>query len=142
MTRYAEDAARRILLDDATYAAITTRIYPLAAPQRAAMPYTITETSPEEPSHHLANEAGVTESMVELFHYSTDYDQARSMGEAARLALCNQRGTVNISGETLHLESCRLQETNLTHLPDQGGGEIGIFECRQLFRIWTTTTNP
>lgn len=142
--RFAEDAVRELMLRDSSYSAIVgkVRVYPLVAPQGVPLPYAITETSPETPSGHLVSESGVAESMVDVFHYSNDYDQARMMGEHARNALSKHQGQVNVDGQSIYIPSLRLTETNMEHLPDQAGGEIGIFENRQTYRVWHNTQNP
>lgn len=146
MTLYAENFVRFRLVNDATYGSEATgcgsRVYPEIAPQRAEMPFAIVRVRPETPSHHLTNEAGVTDCRVEVSTYATDYDSARDLANAARLAVSNQRGTYTINSETIFIQSCRLENTRPEHLRDEGGEETGIFEMNQTYRVWYNTTNP
>ena len=146
MTLYGENFVRNRLVNDATYGNTDTgcgsRVYPEIAPQRADMPFAVVRVRPETPSHHLLNEAGVTDCRVEVSTYGTNYDDIRNLANAARLAVSNQRGDFTIDGESIFIQSCRLEETRPEHLRDEGGEETGIFEFNQTFRVWYNTTNP
>lgn len=138
-----EQAVRVKLLADATFAALTTSVHPRAeVPQGTDFPFTAYTRVTTGRSPHLLDASGYVEARVQIDHYSTSFDEARSMGEASRNELDGFMGTVTSGLNSLAIGFIHLQDEGDNSEQQDTGNEQSISWVRQDYLIGYTEALP
>lgn len=85
-------AIRDQLLDTAGVTAITSDVYPFAAPQLPDMPFILYHTPEDEPYDDIKGSAGLFRAKMQLDAYSDDHEQAWQLAEEIRKSLQGYTG--------------------------------------------------
>lgn len=96
-------AIRTILTGDATVSALTSRVYPVIAPQNAAFPFIVYRRYTTDPEEAKATAGTLIMQGVEINIYSKSYDNLETIGEAVYDALLSYSGTTN--GVNIHKDT-------------------------------------
>ena len=91
---------------------VSTRIYPVLAPQGAILPYVIYERISGTRIRALASDTDLASPRYQFTSFSDDYDEAYSVSEQVRAALQRYTGTVGSPG--VDIVDCTIEtETDL-----------------------------
>jgi hypothetical protein len=106
-----ESAIRKLLIDDATVAAlVSTRIYPEGgAPQTPPLPFIVTKRISRSHFHHMGAAGGLAIARVQVTSYAKSEGEVETLADAIREALDGYRGTVtntdSLTIKMLHLDN-------------------------------------
>ena len=101
-----EALVARLAADNTVKAAVAARIYPLAAPQGAAMPF-LTYQRISGPREHTHDRAGdLARPRFQFTAVAATYSAAKALINAVRTSLDNFRGTLSgVSVEAIYVEN-------------------------------------
>ena len=85
-------------------ALVSTRIYPIVAPQKAAMPYVLYEQISRWHAHAHGLDATTYNSMIHVTAWADDYDEADNISVQVRLALQDYSGNMAGAGDTFTVQ--------------------------------------
>lgn len=121
----AEKAVSSLLNADAGVAAIVgTKIYGGAAPDETAAPLLIYRKQSADRPEQNDIDPQLVEALIDVLCVAPTYPQLKELGEAVRLALVAQRGTIN-GVDLLYI-----------HLEEEGGDDYEP-QLREHAQVWT-----
>jgi len=94
-----EEALYALLSADATITGlVSTRIYPILAPQNAALPYVTYQVAASRHVHSLDGSSGLAFASVQINCNAASYSVAKAIAEAVRQELQGYAGTPVVDG--------------------------------------------
>jgi hypothetical protein len=132
-----EAVVRAALVASASVSGIVgSRIYPILAPQTAALPLIIWRRSGIERQHSLAGPIGTPTVSLEMQLLATTYEQARELADKVRLVLDGYGGTLN-NTEVKHVY---LDQEADDFVQLAGGDLPPVYQVTQTYQIiWQET---
>lgn len=128
-----QDALRTILLADApVLAVVSTKIWPMIAPQGSAMPYIVYSRIGTDHIEVLAGSAGLARATFQIDCWSDSFDTVRDLANKVRIALQGVQGThasVVIDGINMTSEVDDYEEP-------ENKNEPGTYGVKMDFGIW------
>lgn len=134
-----ENAIYSILSNDADVTAlVSTRIYPMTAPQGTALPYIV--YAREATDHHevLAGSAGFARATMSVESFATTYLSARAIAEKVRLALQGNSGT----HASVVIDGVNLAGDRDVQIVPQNAEDPATFSTQQDFAMWFAEAVP
>jgi len=117
-------------------ALVGSRIYPILAPQTAALPLIIWRRSGIRRDHSLAGPIGTPTVSLEMQLLATTYEQARDLADKVRLVLDGYGGTLN-NTEVKHVY---LDQEADDFVQLAGGDLPPVYQVTQTYNIiWQET---
>lgn len=110
---------------------VSTRIYPLAAPQDAAMPFVVYQRISDRHEHHMGGASGVATATIQLDAYASTYLSAKAIAEALRGELQGYRGTMG----SYAVRRCHLDGTQDDYEPSETAGDKGTWRVSSDYQI-------
>jgi hypothetical protein len=115
---------------------VGSRIYPILAPQTAALPFIVWRRSGISREHTLAGPMGVSTVSVEMQLLAATYEQARELADRCRLVLDGYGATVN-NTEVKHVS---LEQESDDFVQLAGGDLPPVYQVTQTYNIlWQET---
>lgn len=132
-----ETVLRSALVASATVSELVgSRIYPILAPQTAALPFIVWRRSGISREHTLAGPMGVSTVSVEMQILATTYEQAREVADRCRLVLDGYGATLN-NTEVKHVS---LEQESDDFVQLAGGDLPPVYQVTQTYNIlWQET---
>lgn len=132
-----EAVLRSALVASANVSALVgSRIYPILAPQTAALPFIVWRRSGISREHTLAGPMGVSTVSVEMQLLATTYEQARELADRCRLVLDGYGATLN-NTEVKHVS---LEQESDDFVQLAGGDLPPVYQVTQTYNIlWQET---
>ena len=132
-----EAVLRSALVASATVSALVgSRIYPILAPQTAALPFIVWRRSGISREHTLAGPMGVPTVSVEMQLLATTYEQARDLADKVRVVLDGYGATLN-NTEVKHVS---LEQESDDFVQLAGGDLPPVYQVTQTYNIlWQET---
>lgn len=94
------------LTGDATVSGlVSTRIYPLYAPQAAALPYIVYQLISRETAYAHASATGLQRPRIQVRCVAATYDGAEALAAAVESALSGFNGTLGSGGNTASVDA-------------------------------------
>lgn len=118
-------------------ALVSTKIYPMSAPQSAALPFVTYEESYGEWPHAMSRDPGITMKRMELTSWSTGYAQVHSIALQVRKALQDYSGTMGGTGGVPVQRIFMEQEVDVQDV-DPTDQRV-LYAVTQSFLIWHTS---
>lgn len=128
-----ESALRSLLVSDGDVSALVgTRVVPRGnVSTTAGRPYVSYQRISTDNAHHMTAAAGVQTIRVQLDIVADTFAAAVDIAEKCRLAADGYRGTVNVSGNTLDVKHCHLEDQQDAPTNPQAGREHATFVINQ-----------
>jgi hypothetical protein len=115
---------------------VGSRIYPILAPQTAALPFIVWRRSGISREHTLAGPMGVSTVSVEMQLLAATYEQARELADRCRLVLDGYGATLN-NTEVKHVS---LEQESDDFVQLAGGDLPPVYQVTQSYNIlWQET---
>ena len=115
---------------------VGSRIYPILAPQTAALPFIVWRRSGISREHTLAGPMGVSTVSVEMQLLAATYEQAREVADRCRLVLDGYGATLN-NTEVKHVS---LEQESDDFVQLAGGDLPPVYQVTQTYNIlWQET---
>jgi len=132
-----EFVLRSALVASATVSELVgSRIYPILAPQTAALPFIVWRRSGISREHTLAGPMGVSTVSVEMQLLAATYEQAREVADRCRLVLDGYGATLN-NTEVKHVS---LEQESDDFVQLAGGDLPPVYQVTQTYNIlWQET---
>jgi hypothetical protein len=132
-----ETVLRSALVASANVSALVgSRIYPILAPQTAALPFIVWRRSGISREHTLAGPMGVSTVSVEMQLLAATYEQAREVADRVRLVLDGYGATLN-NTEVKHVS---LEQESDDFVQLAGGDLPPVYQVTQTYNIlWQET---
>jgi hypothetical protein len=132
-----ETVLRSALVASANVSALVgSRIYPILAPQTAALPFIVWRRSGISREHTLAGPMGVSTVSVEMQLLAATYEQARELADRCRVVLDGYGATVN-NTEVKHVS---LEQESDDFVQLAGGDLPPVYQVTQSYNIlWQET---
>jgi len=132
-----EFVLRSALVASATVSELVgSRIYPILAPQTAALPFIVWRRSGISREHTLAGPMGVSTVSVEMQLLAATYEQAREVADRCRLVLDGYGATLN-NTEVKHVS---LEQESDDFVQLAGGDLPPVSQVTQTYNIlWQET---
>jgi hypothetical protein len=132
-----EAVLRSALVASASVSAIVgSRIYPILAPQTAALPFIVWRRSGISREHTLAGPMGVPTVSVEMQLLANTYEQARELADKVRVVLDGYGATLN-NTEVKHVS---LEQESDDFVQLAGGDLPPVYQVTQTYNIlWQET---
>lgn len=132
-----EFVLRSALVASATVSELVgSRIYPILAPQTAALPFIVWRRSGISREHTLAGPMGVSTVSVEMQLLAATYEQAREVADRCRLVLDGYGATLN-NTEVKHVS---LEQESDDFVQLAGGDLPPVYQVTQSYNIlWQET---
>jgi hypothetical protein len=117
-------------------ALVGRRIYPILAPQTAALPFIVWRPSGISREHTLSGPMGVPTVSVEMQLLANTYEQARDLADKVRVVLDGYGGTLN-NTEVKHVS---LEQESDDFVQLAGGDLPPVYQVTQTYNIlWQET---
>lgn len=134
-----ENALYSILSNDAAVIAlVSTRIYPMQAPQGAALPYIAYSRDSTDHVEVLGGSHGLARAMVSIESFATTYLAVRNIAEKVRLAIQGLQGT----HASVSVEGVNALGNRDVQITPQSAEDPPVFSVQQDFAMWFTETVP
>jgi hypothetical protein len=132
-----ETVLRSALVASASVSALVgSRIFPILAPQTAALPFIVWRRSGISREHTLAGPMGVSTVSVEMQLLAATYEQARELADRCRLVLDGYGATLN-NTEVKHVS---LEQESDDFVQLAGGDLPPVYQVTQTYNIiWQET---
>jgi hypothetical protein len=132
-----ETVLRSALVASANVSAVVgSRIYPILAPQTAALPFIVWRRSGISREHTLSGPMGVSTVSVEMQLLAATYEQARELADRCRLVLDGYGATLN-NTEVKHVS---LEQESDDFVQLAGGDLPPVYQVTQTYNIlWQET---
>lgn len=117
---------------------VSTRIYPLVAPQNASLPLVVVNRIGEIHEHHTTAAAGIARASMQIDCWAATLDAAVAVGDAVRAALDGWSGT----SASIVVRSVTLNDRDESMEPPQDGEEFGDYRSRLDFTCWYQVSVP
>jgi hypothetical protein len=132
-----EAVLRSALVASANVSALVgSRIYPILAPQTAALPFIVWRRSGISREHTLSGPMGVSTVSVEMQLLATTYEQARELADRCRLVLDGYGATLN-NTEVKHVS---LEQESDDFVQLAGGDLPPVYQVTQTYNLlWQET---
>ena len=115
---------------------VGSRIYPILAPQTAALPFIVWRRSGISREHTLAGPMGVSTVSVEMQLLAATYEQARELADRCRLVLDGYGATLN-NTEVKHVS---LEQESDDFVQLAGGDLPPVYQVTQTYNLlWQET---
>tara|TARA_R110002020_G_scaffold5323_1_gene22344 strand:+ start:16 stop:432 length:417 start_codon:yes stop_codon:yes gene_type:complete len=135
---YVEQAIRsRLTSQSSVTDLVSTRIYPLAAPQGASLPYVIYDVG-TDPVESMSGHAGLTFAGFSISCYATTYASVKAISEQIRLVLDGWSGT----SEGVSIKSVIHGNSNDIYGTPKDGSSLGIFQVNSAYKVGFVSTIP
>lgn len=134
-------ALRKIMVDTAAVTAlVSTRIYPISAPQSAPKPFGTYFRVDEQRERHMTNASGLSRARIQFDWFATNQDTLTNIMEQARLAVDTYCGIVTNSGESCNIKDVSIQneEDAWENVADDSG--TPVFRGTQDYFVWYNPT--
>lgn len=132
-------ALRKILVDTAAVTAlVSTRIYPIAAPQSALNPKGVYSLIDEQRERHFRNASGLSRARVQFDWFATNQDTLDSIMNQSRLALDTYNGIVVNSTDSCDVKDVSIQNEENGWEPVADDSGAPIFRGTQDYFVWYT----
>jgi hypothetical protein len=117
-------------------ALVGSRIFPILAPQTAALPFIVWRRSGISREHTLSGPMGVPTVSVEMQLLATTYEQARDLADKVRVVLDGYGGSLN-NTEVKHVS---LEQESDDFVQLAGGDLPPVYQVTQTYNIlWQET---
>jgi hypothetical protein len=117
-------------------ALVGSRIFPILAPQTAALPFIVWRRSGISREHTLSGPMGVPTVSVEMQLLANTYEQARDLADKVRVVLDGYGGTLN-NTEVKHVS---LEQESDDFVQLAGGDLPPVYQVTQTYNIlWQET---
>ena len=116
---------------------VALRIYPLAAPQGADMPYVVYDTS-IAPGEAMDGHSGMTFADFSFNVYDETYTSVKAISEQVRLALDGWSG----SASSVTVTSVIHQSSSDVYGSPRDGKSTGVYQVNLSFRVGHVTAVP
>jgi len=110
-------------------AIVAARIYPMFAPQGAALPFLIYETTMDQPVNHAGGTTGTRQIQIALTCFASTYTGAKALAAAVEAALS---GWIDANGCVWLLESAHDEAGDMM----QGRDVPEYFAVVQEYSVW------
>lgn len=117
---------------------VSTRIYPIIAPESASMPYITVQRIDSQHEHFMLGSSGMTRQRVQIDCWSDSMLSASNVAEAVRESLDSYRGTVG----SLDIRRASLESEDDEYEPPSDDSEDGAFRVSLDFVIWHRESAP
>ncbi len=127
-----ETAIRTILTGDTDVTAlVSTRIYPLAAPQSATKPFIVYEVDTVDPIDSLSGHSGLSFAEFSVSMWDDSYSTVKDVAAKARIAVLDFSGT----SDTIVIDWVRHDNSSDQTAWSGDGGEFPLCGIEQSFRV-------
>lgn len=127
-----ETAIRTILTGDTDVTAlVSTRIYPLAAPQSATKPFIVYEVDTVDPIDSLSGHSGLSFAEFSVSMWDDSYSTVKDVAAKVRIALLDFSGT----SDTIVIDWVRHDNSSDQTAWSGDGGEFPLYGIEQSFRV-------
>jgi hypothetical protein len=123
----------RLSTGTAVTALVSTRIYPIAPPQNATLPYVLIGTINETRYPTLTGATGVATSQLTIACVADTRLAAHNIAEAIRARINGFRGVVTPPG--LNIRMSVLQSRREVYLPPQDASGFGLFSSEETYTV-------
>ena len=139
-----EASLRVTLIADVTFNALVSgRVWPRTdVPQDDSRPYSTYFRVSAQRDHQLLASSGHPSTRIQIEHWSTDFDETRDMGDAARLALNGFNGTVTSGADSTVVEWVKLDDEGAVIDLDVPGRDRQLSGLRQDYLVRYIETVP
>jgi len=132
-----ETSVRKVLTDDsAVTALVSSRIYPVAAPQSASKPFIVYEVERLDPQDALEGHGGLTFADFGLTCWASSYGDAKEVATAVRDALLDYNGT----SDNIKVHWSRHDNSRDTVVWPDDGTELPVYGVEQDWRVAFSST--
>lgn len=153
MTTESPDLAiRQLLFDDGDVnKELAGRVYMLAAPQSAKMPYAVVTPVSIEPQHHLNGAGTLFRADIQVDFYDRSIEMVRRLARAGRLALHGRPNPtyVTIPDPTGHnpdeeftLHLCQLVTDDSDLFQPTDGSDVPTYRASHTYRVAYSVGSP
>jgi hypothetical protein len=130
--KYPEAVLRTALVGaTAVTSIVSSKIYPLAAPASASLPFVVWRRTGIQREQTLGLPMGVPRVSVDYEIFSGTYEQARNISDAMRRVLDGYGGTVD--NTTVSQASLEDESDDLVTL---AGSDVPVYQITQSYDIW------
>jgi hypothetical protein len=130
--KYPEAVLRTALVGaTAVTSIVSSKIYPLAAPSSASLPFVVWRRTGIQREQTLGPPMGVPRVSVDYEIFSGTYEQARNISDAMRRVLDGYGGTVD--NTTVSQASLEDESDDLVTL---AGSDVPVYQITQSYDIW------
>jgi len=112
---------RKIIADNTdAFAIFGTRVYPVVAPQNAALPFAVVTVVGSNPAHNKSAASWVDNVLTEVAIWGATFDEARQAEEAFRQAIDFFRRDVTFQLELTSIDGIRYEQVRQIYDNDSG----------------------
>jgi len=112
---------RKIIADNPNaFALFGTRVYPVVAPQSAALPFAVVTVVGSNPAHNKSAASWVDNVLVEVAIWGVSFDETRQAEEVFRRAIDFFRGDVTFQLELTAIDGIRYEQVRQIYDNDSG----------------------
>ncbi len=134
-----EDAIWFLITNDSTVAAlVVSRVYPVLAPQGAAIPYVTFQRISGPRVYHMGGATGLARVRMQVDCFAADYVAVKALATAVRGALEAQRGSLGGAGLKINFRMMHLEDDQDSGPDITPGAATGIRRVTQDWDIWHT----
>lgn len=134
-------ALRKILVDTAAVTAlVSTRIYPIVAPQSSPFPKGSYRRIDEKRERHQTDASGLARARIQFDWFATNQDALMSIMEQARLAVDTFSGLVTSGTESCHVRDVSIQLERDDWEPVADASGTPVFRGIQDYFVWYNPT--
>jgi hypothetical protein len=127
-----ETAIRALLVGNSNVTdLVSTRIYPIAAPENATRPFVVYELEEIDPVDALNSYTGVSFCNVDIVVWSESYSTSKNVDEKIRAVLLDYSGT----SDTIVIKHCRHDNTKDAAVWTADGKELPLYGVESTWRI-------
>ena len=127
-----ETAIRKLLTDDSDVTDIVgARIYPVAAPQGATVPFVVYEIESVAPVDSLGGHSGLSFASFSISMWSNSYATTNNLGTKIRAALLDFTGT----SDTILVDWCKHNNSTDIDAWTADGAEFPLYGNEQTYRV-------
>ena len=132
-----EAVLRNVLVTNTVASSLVgTRVYPILAPQSAAMPFITYRRAGIRRQQTLSGPMGVPQVTVELDIYAATYETAREVADRMRVVLDGYGGTV----ENVVVKQVSLEQESDDFVSLAGSEMPPAFQITMVFDVWWQET--
>lgn len=122
-------------------AIVGTRIYPIVAPQGAALPYITFQRLHDEHNHHLGGAPGLVQAVFQINCWDDDDLGAEDLWAAVRNRFDGFRGQMGVNPNDVAVRGIHLENLD-TFEPPTDASQPGIFGQLVTAEIWHAESVP
>ena len=130
-------ALRKVITDNVVVAGlVSTRLYPIAAPQSCPKPFGVYFRVDEQRERHMRNASGLARARIQVDWFSTNQDNLFAIMYYARLAADTYRGTVASGGSICGVQDISIQNEEEGYEPIADDSGVPVFRGTQDYFVW------